>query len=47
MIKIENKTTDIPNCQKDIILKRLEDFKNNPNNALDFDLAMDEIEKNL
>jgi hypothetical protein len=29
------------------VRKRLEDYKNNPDQAMDFDTAMDDIEKGL
>lgn len=38
---------DIPNCQTEEVRKRLDDYKNNPEQALDFDAAMDDIEKDL
>ncbi|MBE9480062.1 MAG: hypothetical protein IMY69_00010 [Bacteroidetes bacterium] len=31
----------------DVVRKRLEDYKKNPDQALDFDTAMDDIEKEL
>ena len=44
---IEREDIDIPEWHKDLVLKRLEDYKQNPNSALDFDSAMDDIEKEL
>ncbi|MFV0530052.1 MAG: addiction module protein [Flavobacteriales bacterium] len=38
---------DIPNWQIKEVRKRLDDYKNNPEQALDFDTAMDDIEKDL
>jgi hypothetical protein len=38
---------DIPNWQIEEVRKRLDDHKNNPEPALDFDTAMDDIEKDL
>lgn len=38
---------DIPDWQIDEVRERLEDYKKNPEEALDFDTAMDVIEKNL
>ncbi len=38
---------DIPDWHKEIIDQRMKDHKNNPGLAIDFDLAMDEIEKDL
>lgn len=37
----------IPNWHIEEVNKRLEDLKNNPSQLLDFDTAMDEIEKEL
>jgi hypothetical protein len=31
----------------DIVMERMADYKNNPNQALDFDQSMDEIENEL
>ncbi len=44
---IEQEDIDIPEWHKDLVLKRLEDYKQNPDSALDFDSAMDDIEKEL
>lgn len=38
---------DIPEWHKEIIDLRMSDYEKNPDQALNFDLAMDEIEKNL
>lgn len=38
---------DIPNDQIEEVRKRLEDYKNNPEQTLDFDSALDDIEKDL
>ena len=38
---------NIPEWQKDLVLKRLEDYKKNPGSAIDFDAAMEGIEKEL
>lgn len=38
---------DIPNWQKQEVRKRLDDYKNNTEQALNFDKAMDDIEKDL
>ncbi|HUH75513.1 MAG TPA: addiction module protein [Chitinophagales bacterium] len=37
----------IPEWQKDIVNQRLKDYKHNNVQALDFEIAMDEIEKEL
>jgi hypothetical protein len=38
---------EIPSWHLQVIRERLEDYKNNPDQALDFENAMDEIEKEL
>ena len=38
---------DIPDWHKEIIDQRMKDYKKNPDQAMDFDLAMDEIDKDL
>lgn len=38
---------DIPDWHKKIIDQRMKDYKKNPDLAMDFDLAMDEIEEDL
>jgi len=38
---------DIPDWHKDLVKKRLDEYHNNPGIALDFDPAMDDIEKEL
>lgn len=37
----------ILDSHKEIIDQRMKDYKQNPDQAMDFDLAMDEIEKDL
>ena len=44
---IEQEEISVPEWHKDLVLKRLEDYKNNPDSALDFDSAIDDIEKKL
>ena len=44
---IEQEEINIPEWHKDLVLKRLEDYKQNPDSAMDFDSAMDDIEKEL
>lgn len=44
---IDQEQTDIPVWQVEKVQKRLEDYKNNPDEAIDFDRAMDDIEKTL
>jgi hypothetical protein len=36
-----------PEWHKELVLKRLKDYKQNPDSALDFDAVMDDIEKEL
>jgi hypothetical protein len=45
--EIEQVEIDIPEWHKDIVRQRLADYKNNPEQALDFDNAMDDIERSL
>ena len=44
---IEQEEINVPEWHKDLVLKRLEDYKQNPDSALDFDAAMDDIDKEL
>ncbi|HKL71658.1 MAG TPA: addiction module protein [Marinilabiliaceae bacterium] len=44
---IEQKNITIPKWHKDIAKERLEDYKNNPDYAINFDSALDDIEKEL
>ena len=44
---IEQEGIDIPDWHVEVVQKRLEDFKNNPDEALDFNEAMDDIENEL
>ncbi|VAW18186.1 hypothetical protein MNBD_BACTEROID01-2857 [hydrothermal vent metagenome] len=44
---IEQEEVNVPEWHKDLVLKRLEDYKQNPGSALDLDAAMDDIEKDL
>lgn len=44
---IDQQGMDVPGWHKEIVLKRMELYKKNPDQALDFDEAMDEIEKGL
>jgi len=43
----EQVEADIPDWHKEIVRQRLTDYKKNPGQALDFDAAMDDIEKAL
>ena len=44
---IEQEHTDIPDWQMDEVRKRLHGYRDEPGQALDFDAAMDDIEKGL
>ncbi len=44
---LEDETVDVPDWHKDLVKKRLDEYRNNPDIALDFDSAMEDIEKNL
>ncbi len=44
---IERENIDIPEWHKDLMRKRLDDYRKNPDSALDFDTAIDDIEKEL
>lgn len=44
---IEQENSNIPDWHKDVVRKRMEDYKQNPEQVLDFDQAIDDIEKNL
>ena len=45
--EIEKAEIDIPEWHKEIVRQRLIDYKKSPGQALDFDTAMDDIEKIL
>lgn len=50
--KMRATTTDeadfiVPEWHKKIVRQRMADYKNNPEQAVDFDTAMDEIEEGL
>lgn len=44
---IEQEETEIPEWHKKIVRQRLEDYKQNPDSAIDFDSAIDDIDKEL
>ena len=44
---IEQQEMDIPAWQMDVVRERLAGYEKNPDQALDFDDAMDEIESKL
>jgi len=44
---IDQEGADVPKWHKEIVRKRMELYKNDPDQAMDFDTAMDDIEKDL
>lgn len=44
---IESELAEIPQWHKDVVRQRLESYHQSPDSAMDFDSAMDEIEKEL
>jgi Putative addiction module component len=44
---IDQGQLEIPEWHKEIVRKRMELYKNNVDQVLDFDASLDEIEKNL
>ncbi len=44
---IEQEEVEIPEWHRDLVLNRLEKYKQNPGTATDFDTEMDDIEKEL
>ncbi|MBD1383859.1 addiction module protein [Mucilaginibacter rigui] len=44
---IEQAEIAVPGWHVDVLNKRLADYKNDPTHVMDFDAAMDEIEKGL
>lgn len=44
---IDQEQIDIPAWQMQEVRERLDDYNNNPKQALDFNTAMDDIEKDL
>ena len=45
--EIEREDFDIPEWHKELTNQRLDDYKKEPGSALDFDTALDDIEKEL
>ena len=45
--EIEREDINIPEWHKDLVRQRLDDYKKNPDSAVDFDAALDDIEKEL
>lgn len=45
--KIVPEEIEIPEWHKELVRQRLNDYHKNPDSALDFDLVMDDIEKEL
>jgi hypothetical protein len=44
---IDKEEIDIPQWHQDMVRERIEEYKRNPESAMDFDTAMDDIEKEL
>jgi hypothetical protein len=44
---LEDETMEVPDWHKDLVEKRLAEYHDNPGTALDFDAAMEDIEKEL
>lgn len=44
---IEQEEVSVPEWNKELVLKRLDDYKQNSGSAMDFDAAIDDIEKDL
>lgn len=44
---IKQEGEEVPEWHKEIVHKRMEFYKNDPSQAIDFDSAMDDIEKDL
>ncbi|MDF1574151.1 MAG: addiction module protein [Bacteroidales bacterium] len=44
---LENEEVDVPNWHKDLVRKRMDEYRKDPDIAMDFDAAMDDIEKEL
>lgn len=44
---IEQEEVSVPDWHKELVLKRLEEYKQKPCSAMDFDAAMDDVEKDL
>ncbi len=44
---IEREDVDIPEWHKDLVRQRVDEYRQNPGSALEFDAAIDEIEKEL
>ncbi len=44
---IEKEDISIPEWHKDLVRERIDDYKQNPASSMDFDAALDEIEKAL
>jgi Putative addiction module component len=44
---IDQEGLDVPEWHKEIVRKRMELYKNNPDHAFDFDTDLDDVEKGL
>ena len=43
----EQVEVDVPEWHKNLVRQRLEEYRKNPDSAIDFDSAMDDIDKDL
>lgn len=44
---LEDETMEVPDWHKDLVEKRLSEYNSNPGIAMDFNAAMEDIEKEL
>ena len=44
---IEMEAMEVPEWQKELVRNRIEEYKNNPEQALDFETALDDIEHKI
>lgn len=44
---IDKESPEVPEWHKETVRQRMDDYKNNPDQAVDFDAAMNDIEKDL
>lgn len=47
IIDIEKEDVEVPDWHKELVRERMELYKNDPNQATDFDTSLDDIEKDL
>lgn len=46
-IQSQENESDVPDWHKEIVNERLENYKSNPDDLIDFDKAMDDLDKKL